>query len=931
MTIIVFLVDTSASMNQRAYLGGRPSLLDVAKGAVETFVKIRQRSPESRGDRYMLLTFEEPPFNIKAGWKENLGTFMNELKNLQATGLSTLGVALKSAFDLLNVNRMQTGIDMYGQGRHPFFLEPAVIVAITDGGKLAYNGGIHDELNLPMNNNIPGAELTREPFRWDQRLFSLVLRLTGTPPLERDPMGLVPSDTSPIDTMCEVTGGRSYAITSHRMLMQCVDSLVQKIQSGVVIYFEKIGPDPPLLAEGKADCTNGEVLLDEDSKAIFSGSSWQVCRRMIYVPRSAQKGFAVGFWPIPEAFWPDVNAPSLSPRTAHPVVQFTCTNQEPMIIENLPFDKYEVEPCPLTQYILSRKQASTCWQVFVPNSYRSSESGHPFGYLKASTNLQSVNLFVMPYNYPALLPLLDELFRVHRLRPTADWRGHFANYLRTMPPYYAAPLRRALTRMGAPNLASTLIPESLDNNLSYSIVNYLKRLKHQAKVEFDRVCSEVGRNRQVVVDSIKVIPRSAFRKDFISNPTLIDKFLNLRDQMSDFPGFALALKEREMRAQNLRNPFDIPRSTLLDQVARMRANFLQPSLAHTRLQDEDDVHSMPVGQMGNYQEYLKRIAPPLREIESTPVRQHMFGNPFKIDKRMMVDEADIDLVGGSASQTSGRGTKRPAESPNPIPFRPSKRKAGPLPRDLCVRRPFTPLSSASTSPSPPPSPIPSLPGDVQIRPDSHLPGVNSPVFPSPTIDHFDSEDESHSLVIAECNIDAPPETSLVNGLTKTTSTLEDVPPCELQIIISPSLQALHNNGAIVTPETLVPASAANHFVNGDVKDLYANHGNTNYAFLNCVSGVGDQLPLNGTLLRPEIQEIQQHNLQVKSAACRAIKRPGRNFNGVFNELSRLKGSLDLRKSIVMDIVNECLRFKRRILADLVKQFLNSLGRDPEAL
>ena len=85
------------------------------------------------------------------------------------------------------------------------------------------------------------------------------------------------------------------------------------------------------------------------------------------------------------------------------------------------------------------------------------------------------------------------------------------------------PLRRALTRMGAPNLASTLIPESLDNNLSYSIVNYLKRLKHQAKVEFDRVCSEVGRTRQVVVDSIEVIPRSAFCKDFITNPNLIGK------------------------------------------------------------------------------------------------------------------------------------------------------------------------------------------------------------------------------------------------------------------------------------------------------------------------------------------------------------------------------------------------------------------------
>ena len=68
--------------------------------------------------------------------------------------------------------------------------------------------------------------------------------------------------------------------------------------------------------------------------------------------------------------------------------------------------------------------------------------------------------------------------------------------------------------------------------------------------------------------------------------SILDKFLNLRDQMNEFSGFALALKEREMRAQNLRNPFDIPRSTLLDQVARMRANFLQPSLAHTKLQDE---------------------------------------------------------------------------------------------------------------------------------------------------------------------------------------------------------------------------------------------------------------------------------------------------------------------------------------------------------
>ncbi len=45
MTIIVFLVDTSASMQQRAFVSGRSTLLDVAKGAVEFFVKMRQKSP----------------------------------------------------------------------------------------------------------------------------------------------------------------------------------------------------------------------------------------------------------------------------------------------------------------------------------------------------------------------------------------------------------------------------------------------------------------------------------------------------------------------------------------------------------------------------------------------------------------------------------------------------------------------------------------------------------------------------------------------------------------------------------------------------------------------------------------------------------------------------------------------------------------------
>lgn len=115
----------------------------------------------------------------------------------------------------------------------------------------------------------------------------------------------------------------------------------------------------------------------------------------------------------------------------------------------------------------------------------------------------------------------------------------------------------------------------------------------------------------------------------MSHPLLQDKFTGLRDQLNEFGGFVVGLvknQQQQRGAHSYRNAFDVPRKSLLDQVMRMRANFLQPGLLHTKLLDDDYVHSMPLAQMGNYQEYLKRMTPPLREIESVPVRQHMFGN-----------------------------------------------------------------------------------------------------------------------------------------------------------------------------------------------------------------------------------------------------------------------------------------------------------------
>ncbi|XP_066105483.1 integrator complex subunit 6-like isoform X3 [Saccopteryx bilineata] len=693
MPILLFLIDTSASMNQRTDLG--TSYLDIAKGAVELFLKLRARDPASRGDRYMLVTYDEPPYCIKAGWKENHATFISELKNLQASGLTTLGQALRSSFDLLNLNRLISGIDNYGQGRNPFFLEPSILITITDGNKLTSTAGVQEELHLPLNSPLPGSELTKEPFRWDQRLFALVLRLPGLASTELEQLGSVPTDESAITQMCEVTGGRSYCVRTQRMLNQCLESLVQKVQSGVVINFEKTGPDPLLIGE--------DGLMDSSrSSNSFAAQPWHSCHKLIYVRPNSKTGVPVGHWPIPESFWPDQNLPSLPPRTSHPVVRFSCIDCEPMVIDKFPFDKYELEPSPLTQYILERKSPHTCWQVFVTSSGKYNELGCPFGYLKASTTLTCVNLFVMPYNYPVLLPLLDDLFKIYKLKLNLKWQQAFDSYLKTLPPYYL------LTKLESERILAS-VGKKPPQEIGIKVKNHsggVVSLTHSKN--FRKLLKEIIGE---------------------TSPQLTE--LNNKE----FAGFQVGLLNKDLKPQTYRNAYDISRRDLLDQLTRMRSNLLK---THKFIvgQDEDSLHSVPVAQMGNYQEYLKTLASPLREVDSDqPKRLHTFGNPFKQDKKgMMIDEAD-EFVTGPQNKL-----KRPGEPNNPLSSKrrrnytvthdvhEEKMENGQIPPDGSLSKSAAPEIMNMSGDGIPPNQLDSLSDDLtSLRKDglTHKPGRNA--------------------------------------------------------------------------------------------------------------------------------------------------------------------------------------------------------------
>ncbi|XP_015979049.2 integrator complex subunit 6-like isoform X7 [Rousettus aegyptiacus] len=814
MPILLFLIDTSASMNQRTDLG--TSYLDIAKGAVELFLKVktgerrdgensqgmgvdlgvsvtfvsppppffpsrpppsslvpqlRARDPASRGDRYMLVTYDEHPYCIKAGWKENHATFMSELKNLQASGLTTLGQALRSSFDLLNLNRLISGIDNYGQGRNPFFLEPSILITITDGNKLTSTAGVQEELHLPLNSPLPGSELTKEPFRWDQRLFALVLRLPGLASTEPEQLGSVPTDESAITQMCEVTGGRSYCVRTQRMLNQCLESLVQKVQSGVVINFEKTGPDPPPIGEGG--------LMDSSRPSnSFAAQPWHSCHKLIYVRPNSKTGVPVGHWPIPESFWPDQNLPSLPPRTSHPVVRFSCVDCEPMVIDKLPFDKYELEPSPLTQYILERKSPHTCWQVFVTSSGKYNELGYPFGYLKASTTLTCVNLFVMPYNYPVLLPLLDDLFKVHKLKPNLKWRQAFDSYLKTLPPYY-----------------------------------------------------------------------------------LLD-----------------------LKPQTYRNAYDISRRGLLDQLTRMRSNLLK---THKFIvgQDEDSLHSVPVAQMGNYQEYLKTLASPLREIDpDQPKRLHTFGNPFKQDKKgMMIDEAD-EFVAGPQNKV-----KRPGEHNSPLS---SKRRRS---MSLLLRKPQTPPTVTNhVGGKGPPSAswFPSYPN--LIKPTL--------VHTDATVTHDVFEEKMENVQILSDGFLSKSAPELMNRAG------DGIPNNQLDSL-SDDFISLRKDGLIHKP--------GSNAVTGENKNFSVSADDQKVSVTSTLGTVPNTLQITPAM-------AQGINADIKHQLMKEVRKFGRKYERIFLLLEGVQGPLAVKKQFVEFTIKEAARFKRRVLIQHLEKVLEKI-------
>jgi hypothetical protein len=95
-----------------------------------------------------------------------------------------------------------------------------------------------------------------------------------------------------------------------------------------------------------------------------------------------------------------------------------------------------MEQCSLAQQ-LKKRPKGTCWPLFVKNSHSAPGMGHPFGFFRVSNTGNSVNLYMLPYDFPRLFRILSKASKAKKKGPMPSLLiANFSEYLKDTPCYY---------------------------------------------------------------------------------------------------------------------------------------------------------------------------------------------------------------------------------------------------------------------------------------------------------------------------------------------------------------------------------------------------------------------------------------------------------------------------------------------------------------
>lgn len=104
-------------------------------------------------------------------------------------------------------------MDALGKGRYPAQAETCIIFWITDAQQFSTSSGVSDILNIP-GLKTPGKEMFIEPFRWEQRLYTLALL----------PESRTRTANPNVPIMSLNMGGEYWEIKNLKSLVQCIET-----------------------------------------------------------------------------------------------------------------------------------------------------------------------------------------------------------------------------------------------------------------------------------------------------------------------------------------------------------------------------------------------------------------------------------------------------------------------------------------------------------------------------------------------------------------------------------------------------------------------------------------------------------------------------------------------------------------------------------
>lgn len=72
------------------------------------------------------------------------------------------------------------------------------------------------------------------------------------------------------------------------------------------------------------------------------------------------------------------------------------------------------------------------------------------------------------------------------------------------------------------------------------------------------------------------------------------------------------------------------------------------------------------------------------------------------------------------------------------------------------------------------------------------------------------------------------------------------------------------------------------------------------------------------------KEIENQNYEIRKNLNKLVRKPGKNFTELFENIKTLKGDIDMQVKVLKLIIKESLRFKRQNLANMLEEHIRTI-------